>query len=87
MAGYSSQCELFFIVSKFYFDRVDPLEPNFLVLDNIDIVRSKIVKIIKIFEKLEHLKTNRPQSGAVFFSFSEYLISYKCLLNSGVNDS
>src|SRR6202790_2258069 len=69
MAGYSSQCELFFIVSKFYFDRVDPLEPNFLVLDNIDIVRSKIVKIIKIFEKLEHLKTNRPQSGVIFFLF------------------
>jgi len=37
MAGYSSLCELFFIISKFYFDRVDPLEPNFLVLDNIDI--------------------------------------------------
>ena len=37
MAGYSSQCELFFIMSKFYFDRVDPLEPNLLVLDNIDI--------------------------------------------------
>src|ERR1700674_5249461 len=37
MAGYSSLCELFFIMSKFDFDRVDPLEPNFLVLDNIDI--------------------------------------------------
>src|SRR5882762_7605209 len=37
MAGYSSQCELFFIMSKFYFDRVDPLEPNLLMLDNIDI--------------------------------------------------
>src|SRR5882762_3953769 len=36
MAGYSSLCELFFIMSKFYFDRADPLEPNFLVLDNID---------------------------------------------------
>src|SRR6202790_3661960 len=37
MAGYSSLCELFFIMSKFDFDRVDPLEPNFLVLDNIDL--------------------------------------------------
>ena len=37
MAGYSFLCELFFIISKFYFDRVDPLEPNCLVLDNIDI--------------------------------------------------
>ena len=37
MAGYSSLYELFFIISKFYFDRVDPLEPNFLMLDNIDI--------------------------------------------------
>src|SRR5882762_9407002 len=37
MAGYSSLCELFFIMSKFDFDRVDPLEPNFLVLDNNDI--------------------------------------------------
>jgi len=88
MAGYESLCELFFM-SKCYFDGVNPLEPNFLVLDNNDIhrVRSKIVKIIKIFEKLEHLKTNRPQSGVIFFSFSEYLISYKCLKNSGVNDS
>jgi hypothetical protein len=61
MAGYESLCELFFM-SKCYFDRVNPLEPNFLVLNNNDIhrVRSKIVKIIKIFEKLEHLKTNRP---------------------------
>src|SRR5882762_11779352 len=37
MAGYSPLCELFFIMSKFDFDRVDPLEPNFLVLANIDI--------------------------------------------------
>jgi len=37
MAGYSSLCELFFIMSKFYFDGVNPLEPNFLVLDNNDI--------------------------------------------------
>src|SRR5882762_9146286 len=37
MAGYSSLCELFFIMSKFYFDRVNTLEPNFLVLDNNDI--------------------------------------------------
>src|SRR5882762_11300812 len=37
MAGYSSLYELFFIISKFYLDRVNPLEPNFLVLDNNDI--------------------------------------------------
>jgi len=37
MAGYLSLCELFFIMSKFYFDRVNPLEPSFLVLDNNDI--------------------------------------------------
>src|SRR5882762_6651336 len=36
-AWHSSLCELFFIMSKFYFDRVNPLEPNFLVLDNNDI--------------------------------------------------
>jgi len=57
MAGYESLCELFFM-SKCYFDGVNPLEPNFLVLDNNDIhrVRSKIVKIIKIFEKWNILK-------------------------------
>ena len=32
-------------------------------------VRSKIVKIIKIFEKLEHLKTNGPHSGVIFLFF------------------
>ena len=50
MAGYSSLCELFFIMSKFDFDRVNPLEPNFLVLDNINIEWE--VKLLKLSKYL-----------------------------------
>jgi len=63
------------------FDRVDPLPPNFLVLDNIDIEwEVNIFKIIQNIEKLEHLKPTGQNQGDFFF-FSEYLISYKWLKN------
>src|ERR1700676_3557828 len=58
MAGYSSQCELFFIMSKFYFDRVDPLEPNLLVLDNIDIECE--VKLLKLSTYLRSSNSLKP---------------------------
>src|ERR1700676_3309353 len=57
MEGYSSLCELFFIMSKFYFDRVNPLKPNLLVLDNNDIEwEVKLSKLSKYLRSWNILK-------------------------------
>jgi len=74
-------CELFFIMSRMFFWQSYPLEPNFLVWTHWHRVRSKIVKIINIWEA-EHLKYHRPQSGVNFFFF--WYLSVTRLVDSGV---